>query len=609
MPPKTKRQLQAQIAASYAKRRFLGPTSSSNPEDSEVHPNGSDQTEVSSSSDGDQTASTDSSEAMAIDQTGTSSSRDRDQTVSINSSEIMASYSQEWISSLGRDNQLALSIFLHYVLVNDYGIQSTPASEQIGHYLGVSGRTVREWKSAFFENEGSFPTTLQGKYPRSGVLWSEEKLNKKATEFIRQNASVPGRPNLTASLFCKWVNSTLLPGESLAPCFPRNISVETARKWMHELGFSVIDKKKGTFVDGHERPDVVEYRKAFLRKMIVCGMLTPGDAPTDEVRQSFPTDIEAPTQERASRIIIIFHDESIFHANDDETVQWGTEDQRFVRPKSKGAGLMVSDFIEETGGYLGLTDQEYQEAKQQRPGIQKSARVIIEYGENKEGYFTSERFLDQLEMAVEIAEYKYPRRKGYRLYFVFDQSSCHMAYAEDALNVEKMNKNPGGAQPKLRDTIYNGKAQGMQFRDGTPKGLSQVLSERGVRVTNMTKDEMKEILRNHPDFKNEKTKVEWFLHDRKHACIYLPKFHCELNPIERVWGLAKRYTRAYCNYSMQGLKKTVPAALASVTLENIQKFFRKSRDYMYAYLQGMEAGKQLILCGISLYNYSCVSSL
>ena len=44
---------------------------------------------------------------------------------------------------------------------------------------------------------------------------------------------------------------------------------------------------------------------------------------------------------------------------------------------------------------------------------------------------------------------------------------------------------------------------------------------------------------------------------------------------------------------MQGLKKTVPAALASVTLENIKNFFRKSRDYMYAYLEGMEVGKQL----------------
>ena len=35
--------------------------------------------------------------------------------------------------------------------------------------------------------------------------------------------------------------------------------METCRKWMHELGFSVVVKKKGTFVDGHERPDVVEY--------------------------------------------------------------------------------------------------------------------------------------------------------------------------------------------------------------------------------------------------------------------------------------------------------------------------------------------------------------
>ena len=58
-----------------------------------------------------------------------------------------------------------------------------------------------------------------------------------------------------------WLNETLEPG-----C-PRNISVETARHWLHELGFKVLSAKKG-FVDGHERADVVESRSKFLRRMI-----------------------------------------------------------------------------------------------------------------------------------------------------------------------------------------------------------------------------------------------------------------------------------------------------------------------------------------------------
>ena len=30
---------------------------------------------------------------------------------------------------------------------------------------------------------------------------------------------------------------------------------------MHELGFEVVTKKKGTYVHGHEKKDVLEYRK------------------------------------------------------------------------------------------------------------------------------------------------------------------------------------------------------------------------------------------------------------------------------------------------------------------------------------------------------------
>ena len=133
----------------------------------------------------------------------------------------------------------------------------------------------------------------------------------------------------------------------------------------------------------------------------------------------------------------------------------------------------------------------------------------------------------------------------------------------------------------------------MVFADGTPKGMAQVLRKRGVNITKMKADDMREELRKHHDFKDEKTKLEWFLHNRLHACIYNPKFHCELNPIERVWGQAKRYTRAYCNYSLQGLRCTVPTGLDSVTLENIRNYFRKSRDYMFGYLKGLVVGNEL----------------
>ena len=105
-----------------------------------------------------------------------------------------------------------------------------------------------------------------------------EELNKTADDYICSNANVKGKPNLTVSQFYHWVTNDLLPNTTLEPGFPRKISVETSRKWMHELGFEVVTKKKGTFVDGHERDDVVEHRRKFFRQMVSMGFLNSDNA-------------------------------------------------------------------------------------------------------------------------------------------------------------------------------------------------------------------------------------------------------------------------------------------------------------------------------------------
>ena len=88
------------------------------------------------------------------------------------------------------------------------------------------------------------------------------------------------------------------------------------------------------------------------------------------------------------------------------------------------------------------------------------------------------------------------------------------------------------------------------------------------------------------DFKNEKSRVEKELLRLGHRVMFLPKFHPELNPIERVWGKAKVYTRDHCNYTFTGLQNTIIPAFQSVTIDNIRKYFRKSREFMRAYKEG-----------------------
>ena len=104
---------------------------------------------------------------------------------------------------------------------------------------------------------------------------------------------------------------------------------------------------------------------------------------------------------------------------------------------------------------------------------------------------------------------------------------------------------------------------------------------------------MRKEIATHPNFANEKNKLEQYINNRGHAFLFIPKYHCELNPIERCWSQAKQYTQAYCNYCITGLRQNIPEGLNCVTTENIQNYFRRARDYMYGYLLGHQAGLKL----------------
>lgn len=51
---------------------------------------------------------------------------------------------------------------------------------------------------------------------------------------------------------------------------------------------------------------------------------------------------------------------------------------------------------------------------------------------------------------------------------------------------------------------------------------------------------MTRVLSLQPDFVAEKPLLQLLIEQAGHKCLFLPKFHCELNPIEMVWGQTKR---------------------------------------------------------------------
>ncbi len=41
------------------------------------------------------------------------------------------------------------------------------------------------------------------------------------------------------------------------------------------------------------------------------------------------------------------------------------------------------------------------------------------------------------------------------------------------------------------------------------------------------------------DFRSEKPLIQSIIENAGHVCLFLPRFHCELNPIEMLWGYGK----------------------------------------------------------------------
>ena len=157
------------------------------------------------------------------------------------------------------------------------------AAEYSGMMLSKSERTM-QWRADFAENGYEVPDNQQGRYQQSGVLWLSEELNKRASDYVRENGNVKGQPNLTAGSFCQWVNESLLPYSNLEPGFARKVSIETCRQWLHMMGFEQLSPSKGMCFDGHEREDVIE---SCQKGMVEIGFLHPDQAPTTEAARAF----------------------------------------------------------------------------------------------------------------------------------------------------------------------------------------------------------------------------------------------------------------------------------------------------------------------------------
>ncbi|CAB1115409.1 unnamed protein product [Ectocarpus sp. CCAP 1310/34] len=75
-------------------------------------------------------------------------------------------------------------------------------------------------------------------------------------------------------------------------------------------------------------------------------------------------------------------------------------------------------------------------------------------------------------------------------------------------------------------------------------------------------------------------KVEKFFKEAGYLCVFLPKYHPELNAIERYWGHIKYLLRLHCEYSLPHMLQILPGTMRDVPVEFTRAWSRylKSRD-------------------------------
>lgn len=470
----------------------------------------------------------------------------------------------------------------------------TASSVTVAQTLGKPpwfARTVRKWTRSFINNPTVPPVNPYGKWVKSRLL--DEDL----MQDIQLHLQEVGKYVRALDI----VHYLDQPDVKARHGLKKTISVATAQRWMHVMGYRWKKEPKGQYADGHEREDVVAYRQN-----ISIPAWNEREARMRSWSSNDPSVEETVLPEGETPEIAWFHDESIFYANDRRKVRWVHESET-AKPYAKGEGpsLMVADFFSADYGFL------------RTPDGSLSARVLFKPGKGRNGYWTWEDVVAQARQAMGILKQHFT---GATHTFYYDNARIHLKRPEGSLSALKMPKNTPadgknwGVEVTLRDDtgkpIYapNGsicmhkiRTHGARFADGTPqdlyfpeghrqagkfKGMAVILEERGYGNMSKVLAQCKgfkcapgatncccrRMLYNEPDFMNVESELEQVCRTEGFRVVFLPKFHCEINPIEQCWGHAKREYRLNPPSSEESaLERNVVNALDSIKIEPMRR--------------------------------------
>ncbi|KAH9924455.1 uncharacterized protein B0H18DRAFT_1211886 [Fomitopsis serialis] len=215
-----------------------------------------------------------------------------------------------------------------------------PAGHGINH-----ARNIRTWIHQYLR-DGSLPLHRYGRF-HSSILEDEDFAHElqlylmeisKAEKYIRAEDVVDyvAKPEVQEKLAA--VNGG--PGKPVTI----SESARTGRRWLKKLSWRYTRVRKGMYIDGHEREDIVAYRNGFVvhwKEYEKCMTKFDEDGNPIEPQHGFPV-----PQTGRFKLILVTHDESTFYANDRRKTKWVHESEKVKPlPKGEGSSIMISDFL------------------------------------------------------------------------------------------------------------------------------------------------------------------------------------------------------------------------------------------------------------------------
>ena len=139
--------------------------------------------------------------------------------------------------------------------------------------------------------------------------------NESVKHLTREWLSAQPTGKVTPKALQRALNTTIFPQLNITPKKP--FCDRTARRWLIKLGWRQTVVRKGVYMDGHERDDVVKYRQE-----VFLPAIAKYEARMNRYEGPDLKKVEPNLKPGEKRVVGVWHDESCFHGNEEVRSLW-----------------------------------------------------------------------------------------------------------------------------------------------------------------------------------------------------------------------------------------------------------------------------------------------